>query len=55
MMAAETLVSTQGIWLFVIFGKRSLWREWNDLICDLRASFGSRGRMEKGGEQFFAL
>lgn len=55
MMAAETLVSTQGIWLFVIFGKRSLWREWNDLIYDLRVSFGSRGRMEKGGEQFFAL
>ncbi|KAK4515349.1 uncharacterized protein ATC70_010293 [Mucor velutinosus] len=55
MMAAETLVSTQGIWLFVIFGKRSLWREWNDLIYDLRISFGNRGRMEKNGEQFFAL
>ncbi|KAG2237924.1 hypothetical protein INT48_002229 [Thamnidium elegans] len=54
MMAAETLVSTQGIWLFVIFGKRSLWREWNDLIYDMRVSFNSR-RMEKNGEQFFAL
>lgn len=55
MMAAETLVSTQGIWLFVIFGKRSLWREWNDLIYDLRVSFSSRKRTEKNGEQFYAL
>jgi hypothetical protein len=54
MMAAEALVSTQGIWLFVIFGKRSLWREWNDLIYDLRVSFYSRGRAEKN-EKFFAL
>lgn len=53
MMAAETLVSTQGIWLFVIFGKRSLWREWNDLLYDIRVSFMSR-RSDKN-EKFFAL
>lgn len=55
MMAAETLVSTQGIWLFVIFGKQSLWREWKDMIYDLRISFGSRGKIERNDEQFFAL
>lgn len=53
MMAAETLVSTQGIWLFVIFGKRSLWREWTDLLYDLKISFLSR-RSDKN-EKFFAL
>ncbi|KAI7904604.1 uncharacterized protein BX663DRAFT_502931 [Cokeromyces recurvatus] len=52
---AETLVSTIGIWLFIMFGKRSLWREWNDLIYDIRISLSRRGRAEKSGEQFFAL
>ncbi|KAI8141650.1 hypothetical protein BJV82DRAFT_171262 [Fennellomyces sp. T-0311] len=55
MITAEALVSLIGLWTFLIFGKRSLWREWNDLIYDIRLSFGSRGRQEKNGEQFFAL
>lgn len=54
-IVAEALVSTIGIWLFVMFGKRSLWREWNDLIYDTRIRFSRRGRAEKNGEQFFAL
>lgn len=54
-IVAETLVSSIGIWLFIMFGKRSLWREWNDLIYDMRVKFGTRGRAEKNGEQFFAL
>jgi hypothetical protein len=54
-IVAEALVSSIGIWLFVMFGKRSLWREWNDLIYDLRMSFGRSTRAEKNGEQFFAL
>jgi hypothetical protein len=52
---AEALVSSIGIWIFIIFGKRSLWREWNDLIYDLRMSFSRTSRAEKNGEQFFAL
>lgn len=55
MVTAEALVSLVGVWLFLIFGKRSLWREWNDLIYDIRISLGARGRLEKNGEQFFAL
>ncbi|KAL0089470.1 hypothetical protein F4703DRAFT_1791763 [Phycomyces blakesleeanus] len=55
MVTAESLVSLVGIWLFIIFGKRSLWREWNDMIFELRIRFSSRGRSEKNGEQFFAL
>ncbi|KAI9025807.1 hypothetical protein CLU79DRAFT_743176 [Phycomyces nitens] len=55
MVTAELLVSLVGIWLFAIFGKRSLWREWNDLIFEMRIRISSRGRSEKNGEQFFAL
>jgi hypothetical protein len=55
MIVAETLVSFIGIWLFIMFGKRSLWREWNDLIYDMRVRMSGRGRSEKNGEQFFAL
>lgn len=51
MITAETLVGLVGLWLFLIFGKRSIWREWNDWIYDMRV----RGRMDKNGEQFFAL
>jgi hypothetical protein len=54
-IVAETLVSTIGIWLFIMFGKRSLWREWNDWIYDMRIKISGRGRAEKHGEQFFAL
>lgn len=55
MIVAETLVSSIGIWLFVMFAKRSLWREWNDMIYDLRVRFSRGSRSEKIGEQFFAL
>ncbi|KAG0177562.1 hypothetical protein DFQ29_004697 [Apophysomyces sp. BC1021] len=55
MITAEALVSLCGVWVFLIFGKRSLWREWNDLIYDIRVTLGARGRVEKNGEQFFAL
>lgn len=55
MVTAEALVSLIGVWLFLIFGKRSIWREWNDLIYEIRVSLGARGRLEKNGEQFFAL
>ncbi|KAI9467855.1 hypothetical protein BDB00DRAFT_985562 [Zychaea mexicana] len=55
MITAETLVSIIGISLFFNFTKRSLLREWNDWIYDVRLSFGKRGRVEKNGDQFFAL
>ena len=55
MITAEALVGLVGIWIFLIFGKRSLWREWNDLIYDIRLSIGARGGREKHGDQFFAL
>lgn len=55
MIVAEALVSLIGVWLFIMFGKRSLWREWNDWIYDTRLRFTKRGRAEKSGEQFFAL
>ncbi|KAI9267566.1 hypothetical protein EDC94DRAFT_601222 [Helicostylum pulchrum] len=54
-IVAEALVSSIGIMLFVTFGKRSLWREWNDLIYDMRFRLSGRGSAEKHGEQFFAL
>lgn len=54
-IVAETLVSTIGIWAFIMFGKRSLWREWNDWIYDMRIRLSGRGGAEKHGEQFFAL
>lgn len=54
-IVAEVLVSTIGIWLFIMFGKRSLWREWNDLIYDMRIKLSGRAGAEKHGEQFFAL
>ncbi|KAI8138247.1 hypothetical protein BJV82DRAFT_631602 [Fennellomyces sp. T-0311] len=55
MITAEVLVSIIGISLFFNFVKRSLLREWNDLIYNIRVSIGMRGRVEKNGDQFFAL
>ncbi|ORX54543.1 hypothetical protein DM01DRAFT_1407379 [Hesseltinella vesiculosa] len=55
MIAAEALVSVIGIWLVIIFAKRSLFIEWNDLIYNVRVYFGGRDRAEKHGEQFFQL
>ncbi|KAI8377588.1 uncharacterized protein BYT42DRAFT_614261 [Radiomyces spectabilis] len=55
MITAELLVSLIGIWLFLMFAKRSLWHEWNNLIYDIRIMLGARGRVEKNGEQFFQL
>lgn len=54
-IVAESLASAIGIWLFIMFGKRSLWREWNDLIYDMRIRMNGRSGAEKHGEQFFAL
>ncbi|KAI8993587.1 hypothetical protein BDB01DRAFT_776801 [Pilobolus umbonatus] len=55
MITAEVLVSSIGIFLFFTFGKRSLWREWNDWIYDTRIRLMGRNRGEKQGEQFYAL
>ncbi|CAO3641592.1 unnamed protein product [Cunninghamella blakesleeana] len=55
MVAAEALVSVVGIWLLLIFAKRSIFIEWNDLIYNIRVYLGGRGRAEKHGEQFFQL
>ncbi|KAI8098488.1 uncharacterized protein BX664DRAFT_318823 [Halteromyces radiatus] len=55
MVAAEALVSVIGIWIFLIFAKRSIFIEWNDLIYNVRVYLGGRGRAEKHGEQFFQL
>ncbi|KAF7731233.1 hypothetical protein EC973_000649 [Apophysomyces ossiformis] len=55
MIVAETLVSLVGVWLFLTFCKRSLWREWNDRIYEIRVALGIRGQVEKNGEQFVAL
>ncbi|ORZ25447.1 hypothetical protein BCR42DRAFT_8198 [Absidia repens] len=55
MVAAEALVSVIGIWVFLIFAKRSIFIEWNDLIYNIRVYLGGRGRAEKHGEQFFQL
>ncbi|KAI9320151.1 hypothetical protein BX666DRAFT_1852726 [Dichotomocladium elegans] len=51
MITAEALVSIVGALVSLVFIKRSLLREWNDWIYDMRV----RGRMEKNGDQFFAL
>ncbi|SAL99163.1 hypothetical protein [Absidia glauca] len=55
MVAAEALVSVIGIWVFLIFAKRSIFIEWNDMIYNIRVYLGGRGRAEKHGEQFFQL
>lgn len=55
MMVAETLVSLIGTSLFFNFAKRSMLREWNDWIYRVRVSAGLRGRVEKDGDQFFAI
>ncbi|KAI8368143.1 uncharacterized protein BYT42DRAFT_585453 [Radiomyces spectabilis] len=55
MITAEALVSLIGVWLFLIFGKRSLWREWNDMLYDLRVTLSGRDRFVKNGEQFYSL
>ncbi|KAI8979439.1 hypothetical protein BDF20DRAFT_835461 [Mycotypha africana] len=54
-IVAEALVSSIGICVFIMFAKRSLWREWNDWIYDARIWFSRNKRSEKHGEQFFAL
>ncbi|KAI9278085.1 hypothetical protein BY458DRAFT_554092 [Sporodiniella umbellata] len=36
MITAETLVSSLGIWLAIIFGRSSLFREWGDLFYDIQ-------------------
>ncbi|KAG0745342.1 hypothetical protein G6F62_009550 [Rhizopus arrhizus] len=55
MIAAEAYVSSLGIWLTIIFGRMSLFRDWNDLLYDLRLFFTSRGPLKARNEQFFAL
>ncbi|KAI9272566.1 hypothetical protein BY458DRAFT_455346 [Sporodiniella umbellata] len=54
MITVDIFASLIGFWLFILFAKRSLWREWNDWIYDFRiANFGSS--REKRGEQFYTL
>ncbi|KAG1455912.1 hypothetical protein G6F46_009161 [Rhizopus delemar] len=55
MIAAEAYVSSLGIWLAIVFGRMSLFRDWNDLLYDLRLFFTSRGSLKARNEQFFAL
>lgn len=55
MVAAEALVSVIGIMVFLVFAKRSIFIEWNDLIYNVRVYLGGRGKAEKHGEQFFQL
>ncbi|KAI8063197.1 hypothetical protein BC940DRAFT_358161 [Gongronella butleri] len=55
LMAAEVIVSVIGILIFIIFAKRSLFVEWNDLIFKIRVSIGGRGHGNKRGEQFYQL
>ncbi|CAO3596527.1 unnamed protein product [Absidia cylindrospora] len=55
MVAAEALVSVMGISVFLVFAKRSIFIEWNDLIYNVRVYLGGRDKAEKHGEQFFQL
>ncbi|CAO3658864.1 unnamed protein product [Umbelopsis ramanniana] len=56
MILAETWISLIGIVVFIIFGKRSLWREWNDWIYEMRMRFITKKRhYPKQEDQFFAL
>jgi hypothetical protein len=54
MVTVDILAALIGFWLFLMFAKRSLWREWNDLIYDIRITCIYRKR-EKHAEQFFTL
>ncbi|EIE83579.1 hypothetical protein RO3G_08284 [Rhizopus delemar RA 99-880] len=54
MVTVDILAALIGFWLFLMFAKRSLWREWNDLIYDIRIACIYRKR-EKHAEQFFTL
>ncbi|GJJ68314.1 hypothetical protein EMPS_00660 [Entomortierella parvispora] len=53
MMIAEGLVSTTGIWIFLLFFKQSLIQEWNEMISGW-ACFGGRKR-EKEADQFYVI
>ncbi|RUS32915.1 hypothetical protein BC938DRAFT_473822 [Jimgerdemannia flammicorona] len=53
MIAAETAVSLVGLWLFVIFAKRSIWVEWSDWWYEVRQNMKTKG--EKSEDQFLAL
>lgn len=53
----ETLVSMVGLWLFVVFMRKSLLQEWQDWIYDInifRANPRNNSKSEKD-EQFFSL
>lgn len=53
MIAAESAVSLIGLWLFIIFAKRSIWVEWADWWYETRQS--TKGKSEKSDDQFLAL
>ncbi|KAI8332649.1 hypothetical protein BC941DRAFT_436206 [Chlamydoabsidia padenii] len=55
MIAAEAVVSVIGILTFLVFAKRSIFIEWNDMIYNIRVYFGRRGQAEKHGDQFYQL
>ncbi|KAG1623727.1 hypothetical protein G6F45_010701 [Rhizopus arrhizus] len=54
MLSADILAGLIGFWLFILFAKRSLWREWNDLIYDIRLTL-TGSNFKKNREQFFTL
>jgi hypothetical protein len=54
MLSADILAGLIGFWLFILFAKRSLWREWNDLIYDIRLTL-TGSKFKKNREQFFTL
>ena len=55
MIMAEVLVSILGISLFLNFVKRSLLREWNDYIYNIRVKFQRGRRAQRNGDQFYVL
>lgn len=54
MITAESLVSSLGIWLFIIFGKISLLKEWGSWFQEQGRRFTSKSN-KRQSEQFFAL
>ena len=53
MMVAEGLVSTTGIWIFLLFFKQSLIQEWKEMLSGW-ACFGGRNR-KKEVDQFYVI
>ncbi|KAF9378095.1 hypothetical protein BGX21_002996, partial [Mortierella sp. AD011] len=55
MMVAEGLVSTTGLWIFLLFFKKSLAMEWRDLISGWACCCSGRRSRRREEDQFYVI